>query len=142
MSESVESIKKLLKPDMKMKVDEHEKICKFIHELYVKKNWDYGDSMHPLYKEYGLTAFLVLFSTKIQRIKSLIEHDGSHTYESLEDSLLDLANYAMIAVTELRAEKVKEISVSTMTKQEYEEQLHNGTIPDYSRVCTNKDLAE
>ena len=27
----------------------------------------------------------------------------SQNYESLEDSLLDLANYALIAVTELRA---------------------------------------
>ena len=142
MSESVESIKKLLKPDMKMKVDEHEKICKFIHELYVKKNWDYGDSMQPLYKEYGLTAFLVLFSTKIQRIKSLIEHDGSHTYESLEDSLLDLANYAMIAVTELRAEKMTEICQESISEADYREGLHNGTIPDYSRMCNNKDLAE
>lgn len=101
MSKSIETIKELLTPEMRKKVDEHEKICNYIHNLYVTKNWDYGDSMHPLYEEYGLTAFMVMFSIKLNRIKSLMEKQSS-TYESLEDSLLDLANYAMIAVTELR----------------------------------------
>ena len=90
--------------DMAMKIQEHKNICDFIHNLYVTKNRDYGDSMHPLYEEYGLTAFMVLFGIKISRIKSLMVK-GNPKYESIEDSLLDLANYAMIAVTELRAER-------------------------------------
>lgn len=93
-----------LTPALRKKMLEHDNICKFIHDLYVKKNSDYGDSMHPLYEEYGLTAFMILFSTKINRIKSLLKK-GNANYESIEDSLLDLANYAIIAVTELRAEE-------------------------------------
>jgi hypothetical protein len=81
---------------------------------------DYGDSMHPLYKEYGLTSFLVLFEIKINRIKSLMQKKSAN-YESLEDSLLDLANYALIAVTELRAEKTVDpetsINSSTMLQE-------------------------
>ena len=82
----------------------HKELTDKIHHLYETKNMDYGDSMHPLFEEYGLTAFLVLFEIKLNRIKSL-QYKGKGYYESLEDSLLDLANYAMIAVTELRDKK-------------------------------------
>lgn len=94
-----------LTPELRKKMQYHEEICNYIHDLYTKKNRDYGDSMHPLYEEYGLTAFMILFSTKINRIKSLIKCNDKPNYESIEDSLMDLANYAIIAVTELKAEK-------------------------------------
>lgn len=94
----------LLPEDLKLKIKEHALLCDYIHNLYVTKNRDYGDSMHPLYQEYGLTAFLIMFSIKLSRIKSLMQK-GSATYESLEDSLVDLANYALIATVELRYEK-------------------------------------
>lgn len=93
-----------LSPQLISKIKDHKKLCDYLHNLYVTKNRDYGDSMHPLYKEYGLTAFLIMFSIKINRIKSLMEK-GSATYESLEDSLLDLANYALISVVELHTDK-------------------------------------
>ena len=78
----------------------HKELTDKIHHLYETKNMDYGDSMHPLFEEYGLTAFLVLFEIKINRIKSL-QYKSSH-YESLEDSLMDLANYSLIALTEIQ----------------------------------------
>lgn len=91
-----------LSPDLQYKINEHGKLCDGLKNLYATKNADYGDSMHPLFEEYGLTAFLVLFGIKIQRIKNL-KDKNSRNYESLEDSLLDLANYALIAVTEMKA---------------------------------------
>ena len=78
----------------------HKELTDKIHHLYETKNMDYGDSMHPLFEEYGLTAFLVLFEIKINRIKSL-QYKSSH-YESLEDSLMGLANYSLIALTEIQ----------------------------------------
>lgn len=78
----------------------HKELTDKIHHLYETKDMDYGDSMHPLFEEYGLTAFLVLFEIKINRIKSL-QYKSSH-YESLEDSLMDLANYSLIALTEIQ----------------------------------------
>lgn len=94
--------------ELQYKLNEHGKLCDYLKNLYATKNADYGDSMHPLFQEYGLTAFLVLFGIKIQRIKSLSSGNVSH-YESLEDSLLDLANYALIAVAELKAQKNKQV---------------------------------
>ena len=102
--------------ELDWKIKEHGKICDNIKELYKTKNADYGDSMHPLYEEYGLLSFLVLFGIKIQRIKTLM-NNKSH-YESLEDSLLDLANYALIAVTELRAEKLHEVDTCNVEEQD------------------------
>ena len=78
----------------------HKELTDKIHHLYETKNMEYGDSMHLLFEEYGLTAFLVLFEIKINRIKSL-QYKSSH-YESLEDSLMDLANYSLIALTEIQ----------------------------------------
>lgn len=101
---------KFLPVELKAKIDDHKLLCDFLHSLYVSKNRDYGDSMHPLYEEYGLTAFMIMFSIKISRIKSLMAK-GSAKFESLEDSLIDLANYAIIAAVELRAEKTKEVDV-------------------------------
>lgn len=95
-----ECCERALSPEMEKKIKIHQEICDYLKNLYDTKNADYGDSMHPLFEEYGLTAFLVMFEIKINRIKSL-QYKSGH-YESLEDSLLDLANYAMIAVTELR----------------------------------------
>lgn len=89
--------------EVERKIKMHGEICDYLKKLYKTKNEDYGDSMHPLFEEYGLTAFLILFQIKMNRIKSLQYRSGN--YESLEDSLLDLANYAMIAVTELRDKK-------------------------------------
>ena len=101
-------VSKDVSPELEFKIQEHGKICDYLKELYATKNADYGDSMHPLFEEYGLTAFLILFSTKIQRIKNLKDKENDRNYESLEDSLLDLANYALIAVTELRAKNNKD----------------------------------
>lgn len=113
-----------LSPELQMKIKEHGEICNFIHELYEKKNSDYGDSMHPLYEEYGLTAFMILFSTKINRIKSLMKK-GNANYESLEDSLLDLANYSIIAVTEMRAEKTKQIDTANISYDDFVNKNYN-----------------
>lgn len=85
----------------------HKALTDKIHHLYETKNMDYGDSMHPLYKEYGITAFLILFETKINRIKTL--RYRTNKYESMEDSLLDLANYALIALTEIQMDKNKQL---------------------------------
>lgn len=101
---------KFLPVELKSKIEDHKFLCDFLHNLYKTKNRDYGDSMHPLYEEYGLTAFMIMFSIKMSRIKSLMAK-GSAKYESLEDSLVDLANYAIIATVELRAERNNAVDI-------------------------------
>lgn len=106
------------------KIDEHSKLCDGLKELYAKKNADYGDSMHPLFEEYGLTAFTILLTIKLQRIKNLQGKGNEIHYESIEDSLLDLANYALIAVTEMRAKKSKDKAELTVATEDMYYRYH------------------
>lgn len=100
--------------EISRKIKIHGELYNKLKKLYETKNSDYGDSMHPLFEEYGLTAFNVLFDIKLNRIKSLQFKKGN--YESLEDSLLDLANYALIAVTELTDKKNEENNNNKMSR--------------------------
>lgn len=86
----------------------HEDITTSLHKLYVTKNHDYGNSVHDTYEKYGLVSFLVRMEDKLSRARSLDQKKEQLVAdEKLEDTLLDLANYAILAVIELRLEKLK-----------------------------------
>lgn len=74
-------------------------------ELYKKKNRDYGNATDILYKKHGFTYYQIMLEQKMQRIDSITKNNKEHNFESLEDSLLDLSNYAILAVESLRKEK-------------------------------------
>lgn len=83
-------------------------------DLYLKKNHDYGDSVSKTFDEYGLTSFLVRMDDKMNRIKTLIKiGDAAVTGEHIEDTLLDLANYAVLALTEIEYRKKLLLSEQT-----------------------------
>lgn len=70
-------------------------------ELYSTKNELYGDSFNMLMHELGLVAGVVPLDNKLRRIKSIIK--GTKVkYESLEDSLFDLANYSIMMLIHLK----------------------------------------
>lgn len=80
---------------------EFKKITDKMLELYSSKNELYGDSFNQLMHELGLVAGLVPLDNKLRRIKSIIK--GTEVkYESLEDSLFDLADYAIMMIIHLR----------------------------------------
>lgn len=83
------------------KVEKHGEICTELNELYRRKNNDYGDSITKTFNKYGVVSFLVRFEDKINRIDSLRQKEQLVNDESIKDSLLDLANYAIAAVMEL-----------------------------------------
>lgn len=83
-------------------------------DLYSKKNHDYGDSVSRTFDEYGLTSFLVRMDDKMNRIKTLNKHDNVAVVgEHIEDTLLDLANYAILALTEIEYRKNALLSEAT-----------------------------
>lgn len=81
--------------------DLHDAILNEIHDTYVRKNADYGNSFEEQYKEYGLLSALIRFDDKIRRLKQLNKHEAQVKDESIRDSALDLANYAIMTVMEL-----------------------------------------
>lgn len=92
------------------KIKVHQELLDNIHNLYVTKNHDYGDSVHETYLRYGLTSYLVRMEDKLNRARILDNADSKVKDEKLEDTLLDLANYAILAVLELKLEASKKIS--------------------------------
>lgn len=66
--------------------------------IYDRKNADYGNSFDKSLDEFGLVASVVRMSDKMERIKSLTNKEAEVKDESIEDTLIDLANYAIMTV--------------------------------------------
>lgn len=80
----------------------HQSICKQLTDIYKDKNADYGNSFSESYQEWGIISAVVRMDDKMRRLKQLAKHDAKVKSESIEDTLLDLANYAIMTLGELR----------------------------------------
>ena len=88
------------------KIEKHKEICNKLKALYEAKNKDYGDSFGKSYKEYGLTMSCIRLEDKLNRLKSLNFNKSIKVKdESIEDTLMDLANYAIMTLIELESEE-------------------------------------
>ena len=88
------------------KIEKHKEICNRLNTLYEAKNKDYGDSFGKSYKEYGLTMSCIRLEDKLNRLKSLNSNKCAKVQnESIEDTLMDLANYAIMTLIELEGEE-------------------------------------
>lgn len=76
-------------------------ITDYMYQIYEKKNADYGDSFRKTYDEFGLTASAIRINDKTERFKKLIKQDAQVQDESIKDTLLDLANYAVLTLMEM-----------------------------------------
>lgn len=89
------------------KVERHADICKEINALYARKNHDYGDSFRQTFAEEGLTMARIRLGDKLARFNTLTKEGGQQVSdESIRDTLIDLANYAIMTVMELDEQKV------------------------------------
>lgn len=81
--------------------EQFKEIVKEMTELFEKKNSNYGNSFSKLYDELGDISGLVPLYNKLHRATSLIK-GNQNNFESLEDTFIDLANYAIMNLIELR----------------------------------------
>lgn len=85
------------------KVQAHKEICEGLNALYARKNHDYGDSFARSYDKWGLTMACMRLEDKLNRLEQfakggkLLVND-----ESVTDTLLDIANYAIMTVIEMK----------------------------------------
>jgi hypothetical protein len=92
------------------KVLRHKAICDELNKLYEKKNHDYGDSFHQTFVEEGLAMTRIRLGDKFSRFKTLSRLTNSDsdeqqvTDESIRDTLMDLANYAIMTILEMDGE--------------------------------------
>lgn len=80
--------------------------------LYKLKNERYGNSFELTLDSWGLTPIGIRLEDKLNRLRELIKHPDLETAdESLRDTLVDIANYATMAVSYLDREDEKTRSV-------------------------------
>ncbi len=75
-----------------------------IRQLHNRKNADYGDSFDKTLDEFGLVASATRMSDKFNRFKSLIRCGSTARVEDekIEDTLIDLASYAIMTIKWMR----------------------------------------
>ena len=86
---------------------EFNSIIQKMYNLYIKKNENYGNSFGKLYEDLGPISGLVPLHNKLNRLTSLIK-GSKNNFESIEDTLIDLANYAIMNLIELKNSSSKE----------------------------------
>ena len=81
---------------------------------FLKKNYDYGSSVKKNYDKFeaygkneGLKYVFGRIAEKHDRLENLIygDHTNQVTDESIEDTLLDMANYAILAAVSIQEHK-------------------------------------
>ena len=85
----------------------HKEICDSMNELYIKKNADYGDSVGIVYEKLGDISILTRISDKYNRLMGLMDPKNTNepNFESIDDTIQDLANYALIWMMERKLAK-------------------------------------
>lgn len=98
-------------------IEKHKELCDRIHETCVAKNHDYGNSVNKLYDEFGLISYIVRINDKVNRINALVKtNDRQVKDEKITDTLLDLANYALLTVANIELEE----ETKSITKEDKE----------------------
>jgi len=85
-------------------------VCAELTQLHTKKNHDYGNAFGDTYQEFVKNQqqkmadgyAIGLLCNKVNRVKTLLQNDAWIKEESIEDSLLDLASYAIMTIIERR----------------------------------------
>lgn len=70
--------------------------------MYERKNADYGDSFAVLYGRFGLQSTVIRLWDKLLRLERLSKADAMVSDESVDDTLIDIANYAVMTLAERR----------------------------------------
>lgn len=97
------------------RIQKFEDITTSMFELYKRKNADYGNSVAKTFDEYGLVSFLVRIEDKLNRVSTLTKKSTTEQQikdEKIEDTLLDLANYSIMALIELDRVKSEQVQLS------------------------------
>ncbi|MDK8483973.1 nucleotide modification associated domain-containing protein [Aerococcus urinae] len=66
--------------------------------LYDRKNSDYGNSFDRSIDQFGLVASAVRLGDKYNRFSQLLNANQQVKDESIRDTLIDLANYAVMTI--------------------------------------------
>lgn len=88
----------------------HSSICSKLNDIYIRKNKDYGDSFAIVRKNIP-NSVLVRLWDKLLRLNNLMQNNDKHLVdESIEDTLMDMANYCIMELVEREVEAESEVN--------------------------------
>ena len=79
--------------------NEIEKSCNDLKNLLIEKNQKYGNSFFKTADEYGKSVLILRIDDKLNRLKQLILRNETDDMqgENVQDTLIDIAGYAILA---------------------------------------------
>lgn len=89
-------------PNDQTQAERIEAVCNEVRDLLIRKNHDYGDSFSKQFAKYGVNSAMIRMDDKMRRLETLLSGEQAQVAESIEDSIADLAGYALLALVELR----------------------------------------
>ena len=74
-----------------------------MNKVFANKRQDYGQTSTETFKKFGPLSMYIRMCDKMGRLENLmVKEQTNHVGEAIEDTLLDLANYAIITILEMR----------------------------------------
>ena len=99
-------------------VKKFKEIANSLGELYEQKNKCYNNSFGDTYKKLGIISAVTRISDKYNRLCNLATNpDIDNLGESIEDTLKDLAAYAIMTLMEYRESKAKSLGFGQHTRE-------------------------
>lgn len=87
------------------KLDLHAELCRELTNTYKTKNAAYGDSFGKSFQKWGIVSAAVRIEDKFNRFANLAKHpELDPGDEQINDTLMDLANYALMTIIEREAQ--------------------------------------
>lgn len=98
-----------------------EKHAHLLIETFARKRADYGPTTTETFEKFGPVSMLIRMHDKLGRLDNLLGNGGVSTanYESVEDTLIDLANYCLIALLEIQKDKERHCAVEEKRNYNY-----------------------
>lgn len=124
------------------RVSQYGKVQKEAIELFKKKNADYGDA----FANYGPIGVIVRMGDKISRLTSVTKSGVTMVNtESVRDTLIDLHNYAAMAVMLLDEDNLdttcsaEPVEIPTIEKIKQEDDSNSPTFQETQELLKNKN---
>lgn len=112
-------------------------ITELMLHTYIKKNRDYGGAFERGMERDGIISALTRMYDKLDRLHSLKDKDPEVVEETVEDTLMDLANYAIMTRICLTKFRQKEGTVVYADNQPFMSVKKSGTNADFSEKGDN-----
>jgi hypothetical protein len=93
----------------KNELEKFDNILARMKAIHVAKNHDYGNSFDKTLEKFGINIGLARINDKFERAYNLLnpkgDKDNAKVDESVEDTLIDLANYAVMTLSFIERSK-------------------------------------